>query len=158
VLHTVSAIEQNLATWISTMCLINLSLGAFMAFLLFLIGVPNAIMWGAFVFFLNFVPYVGPLIMAIVLLAVGFLTFETTGLALLPVASFMAVVTIEGNFITPQILGHRLNISPFIVFATIVFWSWMWGPTGALLAMPLLIAMQVVLQHLFPSETPDLPG
>lgn len=154
VLHIVAEIERNLATWLSTTSLINAGLGAVMAVILLLLQVPNAVMWGVFIFMLNFVPYVGPLIMATLLAVVGFLTFEETWRALLPVAAYVSVESLEGHVLTPQVMGSRLHINPFVVFIAIVFWTWMWGPAGAILAMPLLITGRVVLAQLYPPETP----
>jgi predicted PurR-regulated permease PerM len=96
--------------------------------------------------------------MALILLAVGLVTFPTLGYALLPPAAFIAVTTIEGHFITPTILGHSLTLNPLMVLLSIAFWTWLWGPLGAFLAVPLLLVAYVIFEHLFPPEDIKLPG
>ena len=78
--------------------------------------------------------------------------------AALAPALFVAIATVEGHFITPSIVGRRLTISPFIVFLALAFWTWLWGPIGAFLAMPFLIVSFVILGHLWPREEMNLPG
>jgi predicted PurR-regulated permease PerM len=70
---------------------------------------------------------------------------------------FLALATLEGHFITPAIMGHRLTLNPLTVFLSLVFWTWLWGPVGAFLAVPLLIVGLVVVDHLFPDDEPELP-
>jgi predicted PurR-regulated permease PerM len=96
--------------------------------------------------------------MAIMLLAVGLVTFPTLGYALLPPAAFVALTTLEGHFVTPTILGQRLTLNPLAVFLALAFWTWLWGAMGAFLAVPLLIVALVIFDHLFPSDDIKLPG
>jgi predicted PurR-regulated permease PerM len=120
---------------------------------------PSPILWGAFAFVLNYVPYVGPAIMEVLLFGVGLLIFPTLLGALLPPAVFLAITIVEGQFLTPAIVGRQvLNLSPLAVFLSIAFWAWLWGPVGAFLATPILIMARVVFSHLYPSQTADLPG
>jgi predicted PurR-regulated permease PerM len=71
---------------------------------------------------------------------------------------FLALATLEGHFITPSVMGHRLTLNPLTVFLSLVFWTWLWGPVGAFLAVPLLIVGLVVIDHLFPDDEPELPA
>ena len=71
---------------------------------------------------------------------------------------FLALATLEGHFITPSIVGHRLTLNPLTVFLSLVFWTWLWGPVGAFLAVPLLIMALVVIGHLFREDEPELPA
>jgi predicted PurR-regulated permease PerM len=85
-------------------------------------------------------------------------TFTTLGEALLAPLLYLAFTTLEGHFITPAVMGRRLTLSPLTVFLSLVFWTWLWGPVGAFLAVPLLIVGLVALNHLFPDEAQQLPG
>jgi predicted PurR-regulated permease PerM len=89
---------------------------------------------------------------------IGLVTFPTLGYALLPVAAFVTLTTLEGHFITPTILGRRLTLNPLAVFLALAFWTWLWGPMGAFLAVPLLIVGLVIVGHVLPSDDIKLPG
>ena len=111
-----------------------------------LMGLPSPILWGALAFVLNYVPYVGPAIMDVLLFGIGLLTFPTLLGALLPPAVFLAITVVEGQFLTPAIVGRRvLNLHPLAIFLSIAFWAWLWGPVGAFLATPILIIARVAL-------------
>ena len=125
----------------------------------YLMGLPSPILWGALAFGLNYVPYVGPAIMDVLLFGIGLLTFPTLFGALLPPAVFLAVTVIEGQFLTPAIVGRRvLNLHPLAIFLGIAFWAWLWGPVGAFLATPILIVARVAFNHLYPPHKAELPG
>jgi predicted PurR-regulated permease PerM len=94
----------------------------------------------------------------LVLFGAGLIQFPTVTQALLAPAIFIGLATVESNFITPTIIGHRLTLSPLAVFLSLVFWAWMWGPVGAFLATPLLIVGLVAAHHIFPSDDLTLPG
>jgi len=106
---------------------------------------------------LNFVPYIGAACMTLILLGVGLVTFPSLGMALIPAATFVVVATIEGQFITPTVLGRRLTLNPLVVLLALAFWAWLWGPMGAFLAVPLTIVGLVTLHHLFPPDESKLP-
>jgi predicted PurR-regulated permease PerM len=151
-------IEDNLVSYVGLVTLINLTLGAITAAMLYLIGFPNPLTFGLLTVGLNYIPYIGPAILAAVLLSVGLVAMPTLYQAALAPALFLAIATLEGHFITPSIVGRRLTLSPFLVFLALVFWTWLWGPIGAFLAVPLLIVSFVVLGHLLPREEMNLPG
>jgi predicted PurR-regulated permease PerM len=151
-------IEENLASYLAVMTAINFCLGIVVATGAWLFGLPNPIIFGVVAMALNYVPYVGPAITATVLLVAGLVTFPTLGQALLAPLAFVALATIEGHIITPTIVGHRLTLNPLTVFLAIAFWTWLWGPVGAFLAVPLSIIALVVITHLFPPEEAKLPG
>ena len=123
-----------------------------------LFGFPNPMTLGLLATILNYIPYIGPTCMMAIVLVVGLVTFPTLTYALIPPAAFAALVTVEGQIITPTVLGHRLTLNPLLVFTAIVFWAWLWGPIGAFLAVPLSIVMLVVFNHVFPSDDGKLPG
>jgi predicted PurR-regulated permease PerM len=151
-------IEDNLVGYVGLVTMINLALGAITTAMLYLIGFPNPFTFGLLTVGLNFIPYIGPAIVAAVLFGVGLVAMPTLYQAALAPALFVAIATLEGHFITPSLVGRRLTLSPFLVFLALVFWTWLWGPIGAFLAVPLLIVSFVVLAHLFPREVMNLPG
>ncbi len=151
-------IEHNLVSYVGLVTLINLALGAVTTLMLYLIGFPNPVTFGLLTMVLNYVPYIGPAVVSVVLLAVGLVAMPSLAQAVLAPALFVAIATVEGHFITPSIVGRRLTISPFIVFLALAFWTWLWGPIGAFLAMPFLIVTFVILGHLWPREEMNLPG
>jgi predicted PurR-regulated permease PerM len=97
---------------------------------------------------MNFIPYIGDAIVCGTLFAVGLLSFATLGQALVAPLAYIAATTLEGQFITPSIIGHRLTLNPFLIFVSIAFWAWMWGPIGAFLAVPLVMSAMVAARHL----------
>jgi predicted PurR-regulated permease PerM len=152
-------VEQNLIAYLATVTIINLGLGVVTAGLLYVLGFPNPIAFGILISVLNYVPYIGAAIFVAILFVVGLIALPTLGGAVLAPALFVAIATIEGQLITPAIVGHRLTMSPFLVFLALAFWAWLWGPLGAFLATPFLIVCLVVIGHLFPrQDNGALPG
>ena len=151
-------IEENLVSYVGLVTAINLALGAVTAVMLALVGFPNPLTFGLLTVALNYIPYIGATIVALVLFCVGMVAMPTLALAALAPALFVAIATLEGHFVTPGIIGRRLTLSPFLVFLALVFWTWLWGPIGAFLAVPLLIMSFVVVCHLRPQEEMNLPG
>ena len=143
------------STYLGTITLINLGLGALTALALWWIGMPSPVMWGGIVAVANYVPYLGPIVCALLLFLGGLMTFPDVWAALLPPAAFIGFHLIEANFFTPMVVGHRLTISPLSILISLSFWAWVWGTTGALLAVPLLIIMKTVFSA---AGTPDIAG
>jgi predicted PurR-regulated permease PerM len=158
-LKILNDIEDNLGGYLIVVTAINLSLGAVTFVMAYLLGLPAPLLWAALAFGLNYIPYVGAAIMHVLLFVIGLLTFPTFLGALLPPALFILITTIEGQFLTPAIVGRRvLSIHPLSIFLAIAFWAWMWGPMGAFLATPILIAGRVVYDHVYPQAKTELPG
>ena len=151
-------IEHNLASYVAIVTVINAALGTIVAAGAWVLGLPNPLILGILASVLNYIPYLGPACMAVILLAVGFMTFPSLGQALIAPASLIVLTTLEGHLITPTVIGRRLTLDPLAVFLAIAFWSWLWGPMGAFLAVPLLIVALVVIGHVFPSDEGKLPG
>jgi predicted PurR-regulated permease PerM len=154
-LKVMADIESNLTTFLTTATLINLGVGAATAGVVLVFGIANPVMWGIVAFVCNFIPYVGPMILAIVFIFVGLLTFDNILQAMLLPLLYLAIVTIETQFVTPSVMSRRLEMNSFLVFVGIVFLSWMWGIIGAFLAFPLLIAGNAVLRHVQPAREKD---
>ena len=143
------------SAYLSTITIINIALGLLVAFALWLIGLPTPLMWGGIVTLFNYVPYIGP-IMAALLLGLGALmSFRDAWYAALPPVVFVVCHLIEANMITPALVGRRLTINPLLILVALSFWGWVWGAAGALLAVPLLIIGKTVLAS---AGTPDIAG
>ena len=148
VLKILNEVEASLAAYLLTVTCINLCVGAAAGVIAFLTGLPFPLGFGALAATLNFIPIVGPILMIVVLAVVGIITAPSLGSGLLPAALFMLVVFAEGQFITPMIIGRRLEINNLAVILSLLFWSWMWGPMGAFLSSPILIVGLIVRDHL----------
>ncbi len=157
-LKILNDIEHNLTGYLSIVVVINIAVGICGGLAAWVAGLPDPIAWAVLGFILNFIPYIGALIMEAGLFMVGLVTFPTLTHALLAPLLFLALATLEGHFITPSIMGRRLTLNPLTVFLSLVFWAWLWGPVGAFLAVPLLIMALVVVDHLFPEDEPELPA
>ena len=153
-----SDLEDYLASYVATVTAINFCLGVAVAIGAWLFGFPSPVIFGIMAMVLNYMPYLGAGCMTLILFAVGLVTFPSLGYALIPPAAFVGVATLEGQFVTPAVLGHRLTLNPLAVLLALAFWAWMWGPVGAFLAVPLLIVGLVTLHHLFPPDEERLPG
>jgi predicted PurR-regulated permease PerM len=143
------------STYLGTITLINIGLGGLTAAVLWWLGMPSPVMWGGIVAVLNYIPYLGPIASAFLLFLGGLMTFPDVWGALMPPAAFVSFHLIEANIFTPLVVGHRLTISPLSILISLSFWAWVWGTTGALLAVPLLIIMKTVFSA---AGTPDIAG
>lgn len=137
-------IQQNISNYLFSVSLINLGLGTLVSAGLYLLGVPNAGMWGLLVAVLNFVPYFGPVAGIVLLAAVGLLTFDTLWKGLLPPGWYLLLHLLESNFVTPVLLGRRFTLNPVVIFISLIFWTWLWGVPGALLSVPFLVSIAVI--------------
>jgi predicted PurR-regulated permease PerM len=143
------------STYLGTITVINIGLGALTAGALWLLGMPSPVMWGGIVAVANYIPYLGPIVCALLLFVGGLMTYPDIWGALAPPAAFISFHLIEANFFTPMVVGHRLTISPLSILISLSFWAWVWGTTGALLAVPLLIIMKTIFSA---AGTPDIAG
>ena len=141
--------------YIGTITIINVTLGALTALVLWQLGMDSPIMWGGIVAVANYIPYLGPIVSALLLFFGGLMTFPDIWSAMFPPLIFIGLHLIEANFVTPMIVGKRLTISPLAILISLSFWSWVWGTTGALLAVPLLIIMKTIFSA---AGTPDIAG
>lgn len=138
----VRAAQREISSYLAAVGLINGAVGVITALALWLQGLPNPTLWGAITALLCFVPYIGPMTLMVLLLLAGITTFET-GLAVFgPTLTFMGIHAVESNIVSPLIVGRRLSLSTVSVFLAVMFWGWLWGIAGALIAVPLLIALR----------------
>jgi len=156
-LRTLNDIDENMTTYFGTFTIVNICLGLVTVALTWLVGLPNPLLWGVLAALLNYIPYIGPAIVVATLAVVGLVTYPTLGEVAVAPLIYIAMVTIEGQFITPAFMGRRLELNPFAVFLAIAFCTWLWGPIGAFLAVPLLMALTVTLSNVVAEEPPDLP-
>jgi predicted PurR-regulated permease PerM len=158
-IRIMNATENAVGFYFSTASLIYLVLGAITAAIAFVGGLTMAPLWGLFAFVSSFIPYLGVTAMTVALLCAGLMTHDALLLALAPAAAFFVLHLVMENLVTPAILGHRLEINPFLIFLAIIFWTWMWGAVGAMLALPLsLIAMTIFNEVRTQPPERQLPG
>ena len=153
--RVIQDVVDDTSSYLGTITAINLSLGLVITLALWLIGMPFPLMWGGIAALANFVPYFGPIVAAILLGVGGLMVFPDLWLAMLPAAILIGAHLVEANVLTPLVVGHRLTISPLAILISLSFWSWVWGTPGALLAVPLLIILQTIVNA---AGKPDLAG
>ena len=141
-------VQDRVASYILTVGLINLGVGVVAALGAWALGLDAPVMWGGLAAMLNFLPYVGPLIMTGILLLVGMGTAETLLLGLVPAGAYLGLHAVEANVVTPAILGKRFTVNPVLILLAISYFSWIWGALGALLSVPILITLIAIFQHL----------
>ena len=122
-----------MTTYFGTFTIVNICLGLVTVALTWFVGLPNPLLWGVLAGLLNYIPYIGPAIVVATLTVVGLVTYPTLGEVAVAPLIYLAIVTIEGQFITPAFMGRRLELNPFAVFLAIAFCTWLWGPIGAFL-------------------------
>jgi len=144
ILHS---IEHEVSRYVLTISLINAVVGLAFAGVLYLLEFPlqEALLWGTVVMLLNYAPYVGPLLGMCLMLLVGFVAFDDTWHSLLPAALYLLLHTIEGQIVTPIVLGRRMALSPLVLILALMVFGWLWGMIGLLLAVPLLVCVKLVL-------------
>lgn len=140
-------VEREVSRYLFTITLINTGLGVAIGTAMFLIGMPSPVLWGVLATFLNFIPYIGALIGVAVVALIGIITYDNVWMSLLPPFIYLSLTTIEGQVVTPLILGRRLEMNPVAIFLAIAFWGWLWGIVGALIAVPLLLVVKVFADH-----------
>ncbi len=131
--------------YVLTISAINLSFGAAVACAMYLIGMPSPIIWGLLAFVLNFILYLGPAALVVMLTVAGIVVFDGAA-SFLPPALYLAMNATEAQFVTPTLVGKSLAVNPLLVFLALVFWLWLWGPIGGIIAIPLLIWTTTVVR------------
>jgi predicted PurR-regulated permease PerM len=157
VIRIMNDLERNLSRYIGIVTVINLGIGVITTIGAWAVGLPNPVVFGALAYVCNYVPYIGPAIVVVVLFAAGLVSFPSLAYAAVAPLLFVALTTIEGHVVTPNIVGRRLTLSPLGVFLSLAFWTWLWGPVGAFLSVPFLILGLVIVRHLFGGDEGELP-
>ncbi len=141
-------IESHVSRYLLTITLINIGLGLVVGIAVGLLGLSNPIMWGVLVAVLNFVPYLGALTGILCMTVGAVLSFNSIGYAMVFPACYLVIATIEGNFVTPYVMGRSLTLNPVIILLSLTFWGWMWGIVGIILAVPILAAFKIFCAHI----------
>jgi len=142
------AVENKVSRFLGAMTLVNIGLGSAVAVAAYFVGLPHPIVWGFIAFVLNYIPYLGPFTGAIATSIAGILTFDSTLHALAMPAIYIGFNIIEGNFITPTVMGKVLTLNPMIVFISLLLWGWLWGVIGIFLAVPILAVFKIICDHI----------
>lgn len=153
--HVIQDVTDATSRYVLTIATINLLLGAAVALAMWIIGMPSPLMWGGITAILNFIPYLGPIIAAVLIALGGLMTYNDLWLAFMPAAIQISFHLIEANILTPVVLGGRLRMNPLLILISLSFWGWIWGTPGALLAVPLLIIIRTIFAA---AGKPDIAG
>jgi predicted PurR-regulated permease PerM len=146
-LKVIYNIQAEISRYLFTISVINVIVGVVVGSGMWIIGIPNALVWGVASTVLNFLPYVGALIAIVLVGVISIVTFDDTLYALIAPGFILLVHILEGQFLTPMLLGRRLELNAVFVFISISFWSWLWGFVGALMAVPILVIIKVVCDN-----------
>ena len=146
-LRVVYDVEREISRYLLTVAVINAGLGAAIALGLWALGMPNPAVWGVAAAALNFLPYVGALATILLVACISLISFDSLTYALLAPLFVILCNVIEGQIVTPLIVGRRLEINAVAIFIAVAFWSWLWGFVGALIAVPLLVIFKVFCDH-----------
>jgi predicted PurR-regulated permease PerM len=158
-LRILNAIEHQLGRYLLTVTCINLGVGIATGLIAAMTGLPNPAALGALAATLNYIPVIGPVATLAALLVTGVITKATLGAGLMAPLLFAICAFLEGHFVTPTIIGRRLELNALAVFLAFAFWTWLWGPIGAFLASPMLIVALILKEHLYPPQPlPRLSG
>ena len=140
-------IERTLSRYLLTITAINMGLGASIGLAMWWLGMPDPLLFAVLAWLMNYIPYLGAIAGASITLVVGLLTFDTTGQAIAPALAYYALTSIEGQFVTPYLVGRNLKLNTVVVFIAVAFWAWLWSVVGMLIAVPLLVALRVFCEH-----------
>lgn len=146
----VNRIQADVSNYLVSISLINAVLGVGVGFAMWLVGMPDPALWGILAGLLNFIPYLGSFAGILLATMVAMVTLENIGSILLVPIAYYALTALEGNFVTPMVLGRRLLLNPLIVFFGLIFWGWIWGLPGAFLAVPILAVMKIIFDRVEP--------
>lgn len=148
-------VQDRVASYILTVAMINAGVGVVAGLGAWALGLPAPIMWGGLAMIMNFVPYIGPLLMVGLTALFGIGTSDTLLMGLLPAAAYLGLHTIEANVVTPAILGARFTMNPVMILISLSYFTWIWGVLGALLSVPILLILTALFDHL---GRPNLVG
>ena len=143
-------IEGDISAYLVTITVMNAAVGIATAVAMYLCGLGDPLLWGATAFLLNYIPILGPLFGMCIFILAGMLTFDSLLWALLPAALYFGIHLVEGETLTPMLLARRFTLNPVLVILSLVFWFWMWGVPGAVLAVPVLAIVKIICDRLRP--------
>lgn len=141
-------IESDIAAYLLTITLMNMAVGCATGLAVFLCGLGDPLLWGTVAFLLNYVPILGPMIGVVIFFLAGLLAIDTLWIAFMPAALYLGIHILEGETVTPMLLARRFTINPVLVVIALVFWYWMWGVPGAVLATPMLAVVKIICDRI----------
>jgi len=144
----VTEIENNISRYLLTITLMNALVGLFAGLAVWLLGMPDPLLFGTLAFLLNYIPIIGPVTGMVIFFFVGVFTFPSIWQAFIPAGIYLGIHVLEGETITPMLLASRFTLNPVMVISSLMFWDWLWGIPGALLSMPLLAVTKIVCDHI----------
>lgn len=145
--RALAEIEEQMSRYLLVNTLISIGFGAGTWALLAIIGVPNPLLWGALTAVLNFIPYIGALVTVVLIGIVSLATFSGTQEMVLACGGFLLLDLLKGNLVSPMVLGRRMPLNTVAVLLSLLFWGWVWGVVGAIMAVPLTVMIQVICSH-----------
>lgn len=151
--NTFVEVEAKVSRYLLSITVVNIALGLAVSVVMFALGVPSPLLWGLMAGVLNYVIYVGPAVMAVVLTGVGLATADTAPGILLPPLAYLSLNLIEAQFVTPHVLGRTMTLNPFLVFLALAGWIWLWGPVGGFIAVPALLIAGTVIANIAPEQS-----
>jgi predicted PurR-regulated permease PerM len=143
-------IQEDISAYLVTITAMNAAVGVTTAVAMYLCGLGDPLLWGTTAFLLNYIPILGPLFGVCIFVLVGMLSFESVWWALLPPALYFGIHLVEGESLTPMLLARRFTLNPVLIILSLVFWFWMWGMLGAILAVPMLAILKIISDRLRP--------
>jgi predicted PurR-regulated permease PerM len=143
-------IQEDISAYLVTITAMNAAVGVATALAMYLCGLGDPLLWGVTAFLLNYIPIIGPLLGVCIFVLVGLLSFESLWWALLPPAIYLGIHLVEGETLTPMLLARRFTLNPELIILSLVFWFWMWGVLGAILAVPMLAILKIISDRLRP--------
>jgi len=143
-------VEENVSAYLVTITLMNGAVGVATGFAMWACGLGDPVLWGAVAFLLNYVPIMGPVVGVGLFLLAGLLTIDPLWQALLPAGLYLGIHIVEGEAITPMLLARRFTLNPVLVIISLIFWFWMWGVPGAVLAVPMLAMAKIICDGVRP--------
>ena len=142
-------VQNQVWSYLFARTLINCGLGFTVSILMYVLGMPDPILWGVMTGALEFIPYFGAFVSVIVIALVALISFTSLGYAFLVTSLFSLIVFIEGNIISPIVISRFVTLNPFIIFISLIFWGWIWGIAGAFIAIPLMVTIKVIFETLY---------
>jgi predicted PurR-regulated permease PerM len=144
----VAEIESNISRYLLTISLMNMLVGFAAGLAVWLLGMPDPLLFGSLAFLLNYIPIIGPITGMVVFFFAGIFAFSSLWQAFIPPAIYLGIHVLEGETITPMLLARRFTLNPVMVISSLMFWDWLWGIPGALLSIPLLAVTKIICDHI----------
>jgi predicted PurR-regulated permease PerM len=146
-LAIVDQTQRDISGYLFTVTAINIGLGIAVIIAMYLLGMPDPLLWGVLAAVLNFVPYLGPMATLVVIMIVALTTFPTPSQSLIVGAAYLVLIVVESEFIKPILLGRRFTLNPVVIVLSLVLWGFLWGIPGILLAIPILVAFKILCDN-----------